>query len=92
MGPRPPPDLSTHVPPHSPAPSGHPCLPVGVAQQMDQEAEQSPFLNSFHLHTCEVECNNLDRSRCVTGRLQITERAAPGLCGEHVLEPVLGGQ
>lgn len=90
-GPRPPPDLSTHIPPHSPAPLGCPCPPVGVPQQMDREAVQSPLLNSFHLHTYEVECNNLDRSGCVTGRLRITERAAPGLCREHVPEPVLAG-
>lgn len=61
VGPRPPPDLS---PRHSPAPSGRPCPPVGVPQQMHQEAVQSPFLNSFHLRTCEAECNNLDRRSC----------------------------
>lgn len=28
----------------------------------------------------------------MTGRLRITERAARGLCGEHVTEPVLAGR
>lgn len=28
----------------------------------------------------------------MTGRLQVAERAARGLCGEHVPEPVLAGR